>query len=131
MPWLSQTEKENVTTAEFAPETFKQVYKDAWFKTHKVEAAVDNPNPEAELEIIDEVKNETKSVEPMDDGNDGGSAAADAGDSVIKIYLELEGSSLLYLSDLFQLFSVCLESRDRESCACVWLVVLRCLCIKR
>ena len=32
-----------------------------WIKEHEEEAVVDNPNPEAELMIIEQVKNETSS----------------------------------------------------------------------
>ena len=111
MSWLSQTEKENVTTAEFAPETFKQVYKDAWFKTHKVEAAVDNPNPEAELEIIDlVVTNETESdeidtsAEAVDGTNgDAGPAAEDPSGTGRKLASVIWG--------LYRPLFECLESR--------------------
>ena len=53
----------NTSTDEFTPDKFKQVYMDTWIKGHEFEAAADNPNPnaEAELEIIEEVKNKTDS----------------------------------------------------------------------
>ena len=51
----------NTSTDEFTPVKFKQVYSDAWIKEHEKEAATDNPNAEAELEIIEEVKGETDS----------------------------------------------------------------------
>jgi hypothetical protein len=53
----------NRSVGEFTPETFKQVYQNAWIKQHEKEAATDNPNAEAELEIVDEVKNETDSAD--------------------------------------------------------------------
>jgi len=52
----------NKSTDEFTPEKFKQVYKNTWIKGHEKEAATDNPNPEAELEIVEEVKDETDSA---------------------------------------------------------------------
>ena len=60
----------NTTADEFTPETFKQVYANVWIKEHEEEAAEKNPNPEAELAIIDQVKNETG-------GNNGGTGGAD------------------------------------------------------
>ena len=48
---------------EFTPETFKQVYKDTWIKSHEKEAAKNNPNPGPELAIIEQVKNETNSAD--------------------------------------------------------------------
>ena len=47
----------NTSVDEFTPETFKQVYKDTWIKTHEKEAAENNPNPGPELAIIEQVKN--------------------------------------------------------------------------
>ena len=52
----------NTSTDEFTPDKFKQVYMDTWIKEHEKEAAEDNPKPEAELEIIEEVKNEADSA---------------------------------------------------------------------
>jgi hypothetical protein len=52
----------NTSVDEFTPDKFKQVYMDAWIKSHEKEAAESNPNPEAELEIIEGVKNETDST---------------------------------------------------------------------
>ena len=52
----------NTSTDEFTPDKFKQVYLDAWIKDHEQEAAENNPNAEAELEIIEQVKNETNSA---------------------------------------------------------------------
>ena len=53
----------NKTADEFTPDKFKQVYMDTWIKNHEEEAAEDNPNAGAELEIVDEVKNETNSTD--------------------------------------------------------------------
>ena len=53
----------NTSVDEFTPETFKQVYLDTWIKDHEEEAATDNPNPLPELEIIEQVKNETNYVD--------------------------------------------------------------------
>jgi hypothetical protein len=71
----------NTSTDDFTPETFKQVYKDTWIKEHEVEAATSNPKPGAELEIIEQVKNETDStgaMTPAEPGTaeDGGTNAA-------------------------------------------------------
>jgi len=65
--WMSVEEVAqllNKSVNEFTPEKFKQVYMDTWIKGHEEEATENNPNPEAELEIIEEVKNET---EPTDE----------------------------------------------------------------
>lgn len=65
----------NTSTDEFTPETFTKVYEDAWIKQHEEEAATNNPNPESEQEIIDEVKGETGSTDggtdPIDDSAGG------------------------------------------------------------
>jgi hypothetical protein len=63
--WMSAEEVAqlfNTSVDEFTPDKFKQVYLDAWIKGHEQEAAEKNPNPEAELEIVEEVKNETDST---------------------------------------------------------------------
>mmetsp|Transcript_10332 Transcript_10332/g.20712 ORF Transcript_10332/g.20712 Transcript_10332/m.20712 type:complete len:351 (+) Transcript_10332:96-1148(+) len=60
----------NTTADEFTPDTFKDVYADVWIKEHEQEAAENNPNPEAEEAIIEQVKNETNS-------NNGGTGGAD------------------------------------------------------
>ena len=59
----------NTTTDKFTPDTFKDVYANVWIKEHEEEAAEKNPNPDAELVIIDQVKNETN-------GNNGGTGGA-------------------------------------------------------
>ena len=78
----------NTSTDKFTPEKFKQVYLDAWIKTHEQEAAEDNPNPEAEQEIIEEAKGETDSTgetttpaEPADTKEDGTDGANPIDDS--------------------------------------------------
>ena len=66
--WMSVEEVAqlfNTSVDEFTPEKFKQAYLDTWIKAHEKEAAEKNPNAEAELEIIEQVKNETNYV----DGN--------------------------------------------------------------
>ena len=63
--WMSVEEVAqlfNTSTDEFTPDKFKQVYMDTWIKEHEEEAAEKNPNPEPELEIIEQVKNETNSA---------------------------------------------------------------------
>ena len=62
--WMSTEEVAqllNTSVDEYTPENFKQVYKDTWIKSHELEAAEKNPNPGPELEIIEQVKNETTS----------------------------------------------------------------------
>ena len=66
MTWMSVDEVAqlfNTSVDEFTPEKFKQVHLDTWIKNHEKEAATDNPFPEAELEIIEQVKNETNYVD--------------------------------------------------------------------
>ena len=66
LTWMSVEEVAqlfNASVDEFTPETFKQVYLDTWIKDHEEEAAIENPYPEAELEIIEQVKNETNSAD--------------------------------------------------------------------
>ena len=52
----------NTSAAEFTPANFEQVYGDTWIQEHNNEAATQNPNADAEQEIIDEVKNEANSA---------------------------------------------------------------------
>ena len=64
--WMSVEEVAqlfNTSVDEFTPEKFKQAYLDTWIKDHEFEAAKDNPNAEAELAIIEQVKNETNYVD--------------------------------------------------------------------
>ena len=65
--WLSVEEMAqlfNTSVDEFTPEKFKQVYVNTWIKDHEEEAAeMKNPNPGPELEIIEQVKNETNYVD--------------------------------------------------------------------
>ena len=42
------------------PEAFKQLYTDTWIKKHTKEAAENNPNPKAELKVIEEVMENAK-----------------------------------------------------------------------
>jgi hypothetical protein len=80
--WMSVEEVAqlfNTSVDEFTPETFKQVYYDAWIKEHENEAAINNPNPKPELEIIEQVKNETNYVvTPVQPGS---TAVEDGGNS--------------------------------------------------
>ena len=62
LTWISveeATQLFNTSVDEFTPEKFKQVYYDTWIKDHEEEAAISNPDPLPELEIIEQVKNET------------------------------------------------------------------------
>jgi hypothetical protein len=68
----------NTSTDEFTPDKFKQIYEETWIKQHEFEEASDNPNAEAELEIIDEVKTEA-------DSTDGGTVADDGSGSRRKL----------------------------------------------
>ena len=66
LTWISVEEVAdflNTSVDEFTPEKFKQVYLNAWIKGHEEEAAKNNPNPLPELEIIEQVKNETNSAD--------------------------------------------------------------------
>jgi hypothetical protein len=68
LTWMSVEEVAhlfNTTVHEFTPDTFKQAYFDTWIKDHEKEeeAAEKNPNAEAELAIIEQVKNETNYVD--------------------------------------------------------------------
>ena len=86
--WLSADEVAqlfNTSVDEFTPEKFKQVYLNTWIKDHEEEAAEMNPNPEPELEIIEQVKNETNyvddtaittAVQPSSTAEEGGSDSA-------------------------------------------------------
>ena len=76
--WMSVEEVAqlfNTSVDEFTPDKFNQVYMDTWIKEHEKEAAENNPNPESEQEIIDEVKGETGSTDggtdPIDDSAGG------------------------------------------------------------
>ena len=63
--WMSVEEVAqafNTSVDMLTPDTFNQVYEEAWIIEHKKEAAEKNPNTEAEEEIIDEVKGETDST---------------------------------------------------------------------
>ncbi len=63
--WMSVEEVAqllNKSADEFTPEKFTQVYEDTWIKQHEKEVASDDPNAEAEQEIIEEVKGETDSA---------------------------------------------------------------------
>lgn len=60
--WMSAEEAAelaNMTTTEVTSGAFETVYSKTWIKEHNEEAATANPNPEAELVIVDEVKNNT------------------------------------------------------------------------
>ena len=59
----------NMTTDELTPDTFNKIYVEKWIKTHETEAAQDNPNPDAELAIIEEVKNEMESINDVESTN--------------------------------------------------------------
>ena len=68
LTWMSVEEVAqlfNTSVDDFTPEIFNKVYEDAWIKSHEEEAAADNPNSDAELEIVEEVKNETDSADEI------------------------------------------------------------------
>ena len=83
LTWMSVDEVAqlfNTSVDEFTPGTFKQVHLNTRIKDHEEEAAIENPFPDAELEIIEQVKNETNYVdettapaEPDSTAEDGGS----------------------------------------------------------
>ena len=86
LTWMSVEEVAqlfNTTTDKFTPDKFKQVYEDTWIKGHEQEAAEKNPNAGAELEMIEEAKNNTDSADEttapaeLDTKEDGGTDGAD------------------------------------------------------
>ena len=82
MTWMSVegvAQLFNTSVDEFTPEKFKQVYLDTWIKNHEEEAVEKNPNAEAELEIIEQVKDETKSADETNAPAQSDTAAEDGG----------------------------------------------------
>eukprot|EP00984_Skeletonema_dohrnii_P015511 scaffold6720_cov136-Skeletonema_dohrnii-CCMP3373.AAC.8 len=55
----------NTTAADlnFTPETFKEVYAEVWIKGLENKASKYNHNPDAVLEIVEQVKSETQATE--------------------------------------------------------------------
>ena len=53
----------NMNVTELTPETFNKLYADTWIGAHEEEAAEKNPNPDAELAIVEEVKNENEAAD--------------------------------------------------------------------
>mmetsp|Transcript_20425 Transcript_20425/g.47963 ORF Transcript_20425/g.47963 Transcript_20425/m.47963 type:complete len:320 (+) Transcript_20425:140-1099(+) len=67
--WISANETAalmDMDVTELTPEQFMPMYKKVWTENHEMEAIVDNPNPEAEMEIVEKAK----------DGDDGDSIMA-------------------------------------------------------
>ncbi|KAL7544860.1 hypothetical protein ACHAWF_008223 [Thalassiosira exigua] len=61
LDWISVAEAAAImklNESELTPERFEEAYAKIWIKTHEEEAAVSNPNPEAELAIIEEIKDD-------------------------------------------------------------------------
>ena len=91
LTWMSVDEVAqlfNMSVDEFTPEKFKQVYLDTWIEAHEKEAAEKNPNPLPELEIIEQVKNETNYVDetaPTAPVQSGSTATEDGGGSGRKL----------------------------------------------
>ena len=85
--WMSVEEVAqlfNTSVDEFTPEKFKQTYLDTWIRDHEEEAAIENPNPLPELEIIEQVKNETNYVDdtaPTTPAQSDSTAMEDGGNS--------------------------------------------------
>ena len=80
--WMSAEEAAelaNMTTTEVTSGAFQAVYASAWIKSHEFEAANANPFPEAELLIVDEVKNNTETGTSETGAT--GDAAGSTGDS--------------------------------------------------
>lgn len=113
--WMSVKEVAqlfNTSTDEFTPEKFKQVYMDTWTKQHEKEAAENNPNPESELEIIEEVKNETdstgetaSSAEP-DMMEDGGNDASDPAEEDSASGRKLASVAARFVSAALRVFGI-------------------------
>ena len=78
---VAQLLNTSVAVEEFTPKKFKQVYKNTWIKGHEFEAANANPNPGAELEIIEEVKNETMPADELATSVQPGETAASSGET--------------------------------------------------
>lgn len=82
--WMSVDEVAQLlkkSVDEFTPEKFKQVYNDTWIKEHEFGAATENPNSQAELEIVEEVKNETDSADETMSPAEPGGAEENGGSS--------------------------------------------------
>lgn len=60
---LAEENVEGTNSSDFIPETFVDVYAQTWAAYHKIEAVTNNPNPEAELVIVEEVE-EQMETEP-------------------------------------------------------------------
>ena len=105
----------NTSTDEFTPDKFKQAYLDTWTKQHEKEAAEDNPNPEAEQEIIEEAKGETDSnstgagetTTPAEPGTgDGGTDASDPIDGSAGNGRKLTSVAARFVSAALRVFGI-------------------------
>ena len=65
----------NMTTSELTPKAFKDVYATSWITQHEAEAANANLNSEAELEIVNEVKEEIEAMNTNDGSTNEGSTS--------------------------------------------------------
>ena len=78
--WMSTEEVSTLLNMTIADMDFDKVYANAWIKSHEEEAAVANPYPNEELEIVAQVRNDTKTGAASDSNSAGvGDAAAAAG----------------------------------------------------
>ncbi len=101
----------NTTVDDFSSEKFNQVYTNTWIKDHEFEAAEDNPNPEPELEIIEEVENEedrgetTSTAEPnTEDGGSGTDPAAPIDDGSAGNGRKLVSATARFVSAALRVF---------------------------
>ena len=75
--WMSTEEVSTLLNMTIADMDFDKVYANAWIKSHEEEAVLSNPYPDAELEIVAQVKNDTETG-AASDSNAAGEGDADA-----------------------------------------------------
>jgi hypothetical protein len=116
--WMSVEEVAqllNTTTDEFTPDTFKQVYKDTWVKSHLAQAKIQTNTAEAALAIIEEVKNEKDSAietttpaepETEQDGSSGADSAAPIDDGSAGSERKLTSVATRFVSAALRVFGI-------------------------
>ena len=112
--WISVEEVAqllNTSVYEFTPETFNQVYEDAWIKEHESQAKIQTNTAEAELKIIDQVKDETDSADETtapaeSDTEDGSTDATDSIDNGSAGGRKLVSVAAKFMSAALRVFGV-------------------------
>lgn len=107
LKWLSTDEAAwflNVTADELTPDAFKEIYFKAWVKTHELEAAVDNPNAEAELDVVANVKNETSTGSTTEADAEDAAATEDPASS--ESGRKLASTATRVVSAVFRIFGI-------------------------